>query len=358
MNRRIKYLVICLVLIVLKEHSYAQKPLFNPELRADTNYIVSYADIFTPRFVIIGKSSEFTLRNTDANDTDDRVDQLTFSPNDPLNLGFGFTYKWLGLNFAFNFPFINNDNDKYGKTKRFDLSTHFYGRRLIFDLGFQWYKGYYLANPLGVVPGWQDGDPYPSRGDISTTSFGGAGYYVFKHNKFSYRSAFTFNERQKKSAGSPVLGAGFSYYFVRADSSLVNSDYHVKLDSLNLEKANLGNIYAIGGYAQNFVVKYFFLSLTLGLGFGLGTDKLVFEDQGKVRNTGLSLDFIFRASVGYNNDKFYVGLSMYNKGFSLSPSKNIALSYSYTSFNIYAGYRFYNLFKKKEPLPWLWDLKI
>ena len=147
---------------------------------------------------------------------------------------------------AFNLPFINNDNDIYGKTRRFDLSTHIYGRKMIFDLAMQWYKGYYLANPENIVAGWQQGDPYPSREDIKVFTFGASGWYVFNHRKFSYRAAFTFNERQLKSAGSPVLGGGFSWYFVNADSSLVSDVYVNEFDSISIESARMGNTYVIG----------------------------------------------------------------------------------------------------------------
>ncbi len=325
----------------------------------DTNYIVNYEDVFTARFVIISKKNEFTLTNNEADSTGKSGNSLLFKPNDPLNIGFGFTYKWLGINMAFNLPFINNDDHIYGKTKRFDLSTHIYGRKLIFDLSFQWSKGYYLANPSGIIPGWNNGDPYPSRGDLGVTSFGAAGYYVFNYKKFSYQAAFTFSERQKKSAGSFVLGGGFSWYFIRADSSLTSVKYQIDMGDMKIHKANLGNYYSVGGYAHNFVVKYFFLSLTLGLGLGVKSDKLFIEGTNeKFRQAGLNVVSVFRASVGYNNDVFYAGLSMFNNSFSLTEVNNIGTSYGFSSVNIYVGYRFYNAFKKKEPLPWLWDLKI
>lgn len=352
----IKYLMI--LIGMLYSISFMAQDLTSDTIAdIDTNYIASYVDVFTPRFIIIGKRNEFSIINNSPNDDDDRVNELTFRPNDPVNIGLGFTYKWLGLNLSF--PLYSNDNSIYGKTRRFDFGTHLYGRKLIFDLDFSWYKGYYLSNPQNVVPGWVNGDPYPSRSDVSVTSFGLNGFYVFKHEKFSYRSAFTYNERQKKSAGSWVVGGGISFNYIRADSTLVHGDYNVELDSLLVRKANFGNIYGVGGYAQNFVVKYFFLSLTLGLGFGFSSDKVFIENLNETdRNSGVSIVSVFRASVGYNNDIFYAGLSMYNSQLSIASANDLGLSYLNTNFNLYVGYRFYKVFKKKEPLPWLWDLKI
>lgn len=350
--------IVCLAFMAVKPGTnYAQETGIDTVLGIDTNYIKSYIDVFTPRFIIIGKSNEFSIINNNPDEEDNRISELTFRPNDPVNIGLGFSYKWLGINLSF--PLASKDVDNYGKTRRFDFGTHFYGRKIIVDLDFSWYKGYYLSNPQGVVPGWSTGDPYPSRGDIAVTSLGVGGFYVFKHEKFSYRSAFSFNERQKKSAGSWVAGGGLSFNFIRADSTLVQGDYIVELDSLKVKKANFGNLYTVGGYAHNFVLKHFFLSLTAGLGLGYSQDKVFLENGGDaVKNSGISLVSIFRASIGYNNDVFYVGFSMYNNNISIASRKNLGLKYANTNYNLYVGYRFYELFKKKEPLPWLWDLKI
>lgn len=324
----------------------------------DSNYIVSYSDIFTPRFVILTKRNEFDIEKVNLDSASQNTTTLTFKPNDPVSIGFGFSYKWLGINLAFNLPSANNKNEIYGKTKRFDFGTHIYGRKLVMDFTFQWYKGYYLANPQGIVPGWDDGDPYPSRGDLKVSTYGMAAFYIFNNSKFSYRAAFTFNERQKKSAGSAIIGAGISGYFIRADSSIINKDFLVSQGSEGFDKVNIGNYYAVGGYAHNFVIKYFYMSLTLGLGIGANSSTIFYEDAGKKHNGGASFVSLFRASFGYNNDKFYVGMSLYNSNFSLGSKSKIGVNYTYTSFNINIGYRFYDLFKKKEPLPWLWDLKI
>ena len=153
------------------------------ENEIDSNYIVSYSDIFTPRFVLLTKRNEFDVENVNLDSTSQNSTTLTFKPNDPVSIGLGFSYKWLGMNLAFNLPSANNKNEIYGKTKRFDFGTHIYGRKIIMDFTFQWYKGYYLANPQGIVPGWNEGDPYPSRGDIKVSTYGLAAFYIFNKNR-------------------------------------------------------------------------------------------------------------------------------------------------------------------------------
>jgi hypothetical protein len=329
------------------------------EPNIDTSYIASYVDIFTPRFVFIGKRNGITINNNFPDSLEQGQEKLLFRTNSPMNIGLGFTYKWLGFNLAFNFPFLNGNEKKYGKTKRFDLGTHIYGRKFVVDLGVGWYKGLYLANPQGIIPGWKEGDPYPKRGDISVTTIGADVFYVMMHKKFSYRSAFSFNERQKKSAGSPIVGGGVSWYFIRADSSIIGNNDPDVAEDIRIRKANMASVYAIGGYAQNFVIDYFYLSLTLGVGIGGNSKRLFIENENRsLKNASVSFKYLFRASIGYNNDLFYVGISKYTDGITMGAKQNLGFIYSNTSFNLYAGYRFYNLFKKKEPLPWLWDLNM
>jgi hypothetical protein len=353
---RSRFILLFLLLISGWERVLAQSD--SEDNAIDSNYIVSYKDVFTPRLVFITKRNEFDVENVSFDSNSQNTSTLTFKPNDPLSIGVGFTYKWLGINLAFNVPSGAKSEELYGKTKRFDLGTHIYGRKLIVDLTFQWYRGYYLSNPQGIIPGWEQGDPYPSRNDVRVSTYGTAAFYVFKNQKFSYRAAFTYNERQKKSAGSAIVGAGISGYFIRSDSSIINKEYLLSMGSEGFNKVNIGNYYAVGGYAHTFVIKYFYLSLTLGVGLGVNSSKVFFEDSGKTHHSGASLVSLFRTSFGYNNDRFYVGLSLYNSNFSLGSQPDIGVNYRYTSLNINIGYRFYHMFDKKEPLPWLWDLKI
>ena len=91
---------------------------------------------------------------------------MSYSPNSNLNLGLQFNYKWFGLGLAFNFPFINNDNHKYGETTRFDFQTNIFTRSLAIDLYYQKYQGFYIENPEEYIPDWDPEFPYPQRPDI------------------------------------------------------------------------------------------------------------------------------------------------------------------------------------------------
>ena len=308
----------------------------------DTSYIKSYRDVFTLRLLTSNKKSSFDVSDETNGNT------IEYEPNSSLNLGFGFTYKWFGLNLAFNFPFINNDDDIFGKTKRFDLQTSIFSRKYVVDLFFQYYKGYYVANPTIIDPGWLPGDPYPIRSDIRSTSLGGTFNYIFKHNKFSYRAAFNFNERQKKSAGSFLAGGGVLIYNLLSDSGLVPKQlFPDSVEAINIDGVKINSLYGLGGYAHTFVIRNWYFTLSLGLGPGLSSTKtkLTNNDFKKVRSR-FSVITEFRGSVGYNSDVFYAGLSWYTGAFAIDSSNDILITYSLSRLNFYVGYRFYKLFNK------------
>jgi len=310
----------------------------------DTIYIRSYKEIFTLRLLTSNKKSEFDVTEETKGNT------IEYEPNSSLNLGVGFTYKWFGLNLAFNFPFINNDDEIYGKTQRLDLQTSIFSRKYAVDLFLQYYKGYYVANPTIIDPGWLPGDPYPIRGDVISTSLGGTFNYIFNHKKFSYRAAYNFNERQKKSAGSFTVGGGVLLYNLLADSGLIPSQlFPDSVEVINIDGVKINSLYGLGGYAHTFVIRNWYFNLSLGLGPGLSSTKTkLTNDEFKKVRSRFSVITEFRGSVGYNSDALYVGLSWFTGAFAIDSSNDILITYSLTKLNFYVGYRFYNWFNKEN----------
>jgi len=76
--------------------------------KTDTNYVESYLDHLTTRIYASIKTTEISLR-------DEKLGKnLVYKPNDALILGLGVNYGILGLNIGLKFPFMNDDDDKYG----------------------------------------------------------------------------------------------------------------------------------------------------------------------------------------------------------------------------------------------------
>jgi hypothetical protein len=121
-----------------------------------------------------------------------------------------------------------------------------------------------VANPTLINPVWQPGNSYPIRDDVRSFAMGFTGNYIFNNKKFSYPAAFTFNERQKKSAGSFTVGGGWLLFNLKSDTGLVPGALFPDSNStFNFDKITLSCIYGMGGYAYTFVIRNWYFNLPL-----------------------------------------------------------------------------------------------
>ncbi len=316
----------------------------------DSNYIESYADKLTMRLYTSRKFTNFTL-------TDDLVKpNLEYRPNDRLNLGIGATYYGLTLNIGLNFPFVNDDDDLYGETAYLDLQSHILMRKFTIELWFSYYQGYHIGNPGNTIPEWDDEDNYPYRGDINSIVGGISSYYIFNHNKFSYRAAFVQDEWQKKSAGSFLVGGSIYAVNVRADSSFIPYDIYDSnfFRGYDFNRSFFTTISANGGYAHSFIIKKkIFFTISLLGGIGVGNSKLIaIESNPKpsVNKTTMNANFTFRFAFGYNSQKYYVGFSNVYSSFSTpSPIEKTSMAFGFGNVRFNIVKRF-NVKKSKKKI--------
>lgn len=283
-----------------KEYGFLETRPYNEE------FLVDYSDQLSIKLFGSLKS------NTIAHVNHQTEDRLEYKPNESLNLGFGFGYRWFGLDLAFNFRGVNNDDDQFGNTKRFDFQTNIYTRKFAGDLTIQLYEGYYLSNPEEYISNFDPNGPYPIRPDINTSRYGASLLYVFNHGKFSFRSAFNYNERQIKSTGSFLAGPFFSYFRMDADSTLIipeaESEFDLSQDFRGSEYIRYG---LAGGYGYNLVLGHrVFISLSIVIGLGPEIKKTP-----AINNSPANTESEFtgrvatRMAMGYNAPKFYCGFS-------------------------------------------------
>ncbi len=275
---------------------------------------------------------------------------LEYSPNEQLNMGFGFNYKWLGIGIAFNFGFVNHDDKQYGKTKRLDMQTNIYMKKMVVDFYFQYYEGFYIKNVEDIFPDREQGHEEYIRPDIKTLSFGIGGMYVFNHDRFSYKSAFKQTAIQKKSAGSFLLGGQIFLEGIGADSSFFPEASHFG----NLPKANEHNAVYFGvlsAYAYNLIIrKHFFVSMSFMASIHLGLTNTYLEDNTHHSNSIPVLHLQPRMAVGINKPKWYAGFSFVRDSFyELSDDEKREWAYSSNigHFRIFIGRRF-SWFIKEE----------
>jgi len=172
-----------------------------------------------------------------------------FNPNSPVKAGLGFSIKNTVVNFRLSTSIAPLEGSEYGKTKATDFQLHNYGRKFIFDLFIQRYKGFYEEDDSGTLT------LYP---DVLVSQIGAEGTYVFNGNKFSSKAAFQQGERQLQSAGSFLLGGGMYVYELRPDGQET------------IDNIQFG---AHGGYGYSWVVGERWLLSAMGtLGVNVGND--------------------------------------------------------------------------------------
>ena len=277
----------------------------------DTNYITSYVTDFTTRIFSSVKYSQMGYNDNLVGKS------LAYKPNNRLLFGVGVNHGFLGLNIGVNFPFVNQDDDKYGETKYYDFTLRVFSRRFNTTLYLQNYRGFYLRNTKDMIPGWEEGDPYYIRGDIRSYSIGLDINYIFNSSRFSCRAAVLQNEWQKKSAGSFLVGGSLFYNVTTGDSSIVPKDLYYGLFYNDL-KFDVSTIFSMGptfGYAYTFVIKkHFFILGSINGSVNIGYTELhLVQNEDKIKSgtvAGLRTEVLL--SAGYNSDRWYFGFTFFD----------------------------------------------
>jgi len=266
----------------------------------DTAFYHSFDHHITTRFYFSKKYAGLELEKA-AN-----VSRFRYVPNTSLTMGVGVTYQSISLNLGYGFGFLNTDHVK-GKTSYLDLQSHIYGRKWTIDLLGQFYKGYYLT-PKGLAASTPQN--YYVRPDLSIRLFGVSAYHLLNADRFSYRAAHLQNEKQKKSAGSILIGAEIYYGIIKADSSLVPSMISENYGQKAVRRLDFIKVGPGIGYAYTYVIReHFFLtgslcaSLSLDYSYQHGATS-------KAEKFDVNKGFIYRLVAGYDKNNWNINIAL------------------------------------------------
>ncbi|UII32726.1 DUF4421 domain-containing protein [Fulvivirga ulvae] len=275
----------------------------------------AYIQEFPDRFYL---KPILTVRNMSLR-VDDKVGDQQSVKYEPINntyLGLGLYMFNLGLELSLRLPSSDEDEQQYGETSAFDFQTNIYTKRWGADVAYQNYEGFYIKNPEDRFLEWRSDHPFIQREDLEVMNFQLNGFYMFNNDKFSYRSSYMQADKQKKSAGSFLLGTTFGVFRFRADSSLIPvSGEAANSDKGHVEAGKFTTLGILPGYTYNFILKDFYLNLSFSAGPANiwtrsttteGTDSAV-----KIRPVVGA-----RVAVGYNSEKFFCGFSMVSQSVS------------------------------------------
>ena len=274
--------------------------------KKDSNYIETYFNDLIVRLY----SGEKT-HSLDLNDLSNPY-RIQYLPNGYFNIGVGVNFRSYGLSLATKIPFIQNNDNKRGETKRFGIQSYIYTDKFSIDLLTSFSKGYYLNNSFQHLEYFTKDREY-QRPDIASANIGVSVNYIFNNSKFSYKAAFSDTERQKRNAGSFIAGGSILSYRTKADSAFVPGriDKAFFLKSRDVSKSGVLAFNANGGYAYSVVfLRNGIVTLSYIFGAGMQNNKFDRTSKTEINNWRFSFNQSGRLGIGYRYKRYYARIAI------------------------------------------------
>lgn len=317
----------------------------------DTTYITPQLFDYAVMLQNTNTFESFTIRGTG-----DKAQSLRFAPNPTFRLGGYFGWRWLFLGYTFDVGGLAGI--KRGNTKKTEIDLSFYTSRLGLDLYYRKTGNDFRITNLDDLFSSENPRPEGLSKDFSGLNLQTRGlnvYYIFNHRYFSYPAAFSQTTVQRKSCGSFKLGLSLTHHQVSFDASKLDTRITPLIDPTMFFSAVKYNDYSINfGYAYNWAFDrdwLFAVSFSPGLSYNVTYYRTGNHDEEIAEGNlnlptlhnfsldKLSLDFISRVGLVYNNTRYFAGISFILRSFSYK-NKSISFNNSFGSINLYFGFNF------------------
>ncbi|PJI26417.1 DUF4421 domain-containing protein [Prevotella intermedia] len=319
----------------------------------DTTYIEPQRYNFTAMIQNTNNFEVYVLNNQQRH-------HLTLAPEPAIRIGPYLGWRWIFLGYTIDIkhPFFNSTEQK---RKEFDLSL--YSSKIGFDLYYRKTGQDFKIRRLSMD---DKIDTTPLEGmsfdGVESTVKGFNIYYIFNHRRFSYPAAFSQSTTQRKSAGSPLIGIGYTKHTLKFDwAEFYRLAFkHLKMNGkiedienlLETEEIRYTNISVSGGYAYNYVFAHNWLlaaSATIGLAYKHSGGKILEDNFSLRRIISNNINFIgtTRFGVVWNNTKWYAGTSLIMHSFSYH-REHFSTRNLFGNLNFYVGMNFGKRGKAKQ----------
>ncbi|MFL5762615.1 MAG: DUF4421 family protein [Bacteroidia bacterium] len=305
----------------------------------DTTFIEDYRDLFTAKLITVVRTNKFSVKDNASQNS------LEYGINTNANFGLGLSLKGIGFEFQWNPPGLNNDDYVYGKSAQLSFATNANGRKFIYDVYYKYNQGYHTTGTYKVPVDTGFVYKHIYRADIKNTDIGGELVYVFNNKRFSSSAPYNLSQKQKKSAGSLLLGTFGSYYSIEADSSIF-PDSVKSLFREEIQFKSAGSItWGVScGYTYTLLFgrkKNWFANVYTLPGLAVQQYYSVSPNgQETHAKTSVGGSLEGRASLGYNRRNYFIGISWTAMTYFVDGNKLAGMSYKNGCFRFYYGHRF------------------
>ena len=305
----------------------------------DTSYIEPQHYLFTTTMMSTYNFEAYSIQSKNGQ-------TIEFSPEARVKIGPDIGWSILFWGYTVDLAYISAN-----KKKELDLSIY----TSMLGVDFFWRKSgkdyrirsFDMGNGTSVE--YVSGIPFDGL-NVSITGLNA--YYIGNHRKFSYPAAFSQSTCQRRSAGSFMLGGGYTRHSLKLDYAKLKTAVNdvapqtaEELDSgLMFKDIKYTDISLSAGYGYNWVFSINWLlsvSLSAALGYKHSMGERV-VDLSLLRDfsfTNFNLDGVGRLGLIWNNSKWYFG------GYGIIHSYNYHKSQFHTNnyfgnVNVYIGINF------------------
>lgn len=315
----------------------------------DTAYIEPQHYIYTVMLENTNTYEVYTLNNI-------KGQKISFAPDLSWRIGPYVGWSWMFLGYTLDLKHLNASSNHSSK-KEFNISL--YSSMIGVDFFWRETGNDYHIQRMSLGDDVDTDVLHRVKFDGFKASIRGLNlYYIFNHRKFSYPAAYSQSTMQRRSAGSWMVGLGYTRHELEVDwdklttlvdtylSHEVAQGDKAKIDSsLMFSKVKYSDYSATIGYGYNWVFArnmLFNASLSMGLAYNQSSSNNDENDKKQTKNfrfRNFNLDGVGRFGIVYNNMRWYVGASTVIHTYNYKKD-NFSTNNSFGSVNIYAGYNF------------------
>jgi len=318
---RFKHLLI-FILFCLSRPLFSQDSTFIGKMKIptfiDTMFIDHDLNNWSVRLFTNYKSNGFQLSNADQ--------KITYAPNNPMGIGVGLGTRKLILDLAFN---IKGKDEE--PTERFDLQATLMLNNHNIQYMLQSYQGYNVN-----AENFED-----FRTDIRSFSSSLNYMYMTNASEYSVAAIKSGLSRQKRPALTSGLGGYLFLNRISSDSSIVSqgdfTDSNEEIGIVNLQIIGAGVRATISATVP--FLKYFFATISITPGIGLGYKYVETESSSYHPQNPMLYHFDLGSIIGYNGTRFYVNFSMNYAFYKTSLDYGNSILYNTANAKLALGYK-------------------
>lgn len=336
-----KKLFIFLLFIAFQSNNkvFSTNLLTSFKVFSDTNYVYTYPKSFLISPFYAQRSFAIKLRPNMGRNS-------TFIPNMSDAFGINLAYSNFRIQLATKFPDTQKSIEDKVRSRYTDLNLQMFKRTFILELSYKSVSGFIdedYQKPRPNAP-----DVFANK-DLRTRYVKLNYYHLFSPDKFSLRAAYRLMERQKRSAGSWLLGGNATFLSMNAPQPFLDQEIRPAFEDYgSIKGLTIFGLGILGGYAHTFVYKDFFFTALGGTGLELKRGNYDVANGRKIEDFAtLVLDL--RAVLGYNHKNWFAGINaqLESNQFKMGNSKGVAY---YQTVGFFVGRRLEKdkIFKKKK----------